>query len=117
MADETRPEQRHFSLAGEAMDRALPDGEKVRYLLDHAQRELDSVSGMVKLLLERADTVERAHLVNDFCTGMTSAVGRLLMRFEREREGTLSQIREPALHRDLLWRALLPDLFEIEFDA
>jgi hypothetical protein len=78
--------QEHFSLAGELLDAELPEDDQIKELLRHAEKEL---SLAVKLQAHRAfqyagQSVKRAHLLNDLCTGTLSAYSGLTTKWEFE---------------------------------
>jgi hypothetical protein len=106
----------HFSLMGECLDPDLPEKEQIDALLQHAEKELSLV---VKLQVREAfrlarASVERAHLLNDLCTGIQSAFSRLSTRWHFERQGEGCPISEHAEYLAALTTALLPPLYEVE---
>jgi hypothetical protein len=112
----TTTTQKHFSLMGEFLDTELPEEERIAELLRHAEKEL---SLAVKLQTQVAfryarHSVERAHLLNDLCTGMQSAFSRLTTKWGLEDGGKEFNPTEPAEYLALLTAALLPPLYKVE---
>jgi hypothetical protein len=108
--------QEHFSLAGALLDPELSQNDQIKELLRHAEKEL---SLTVKLQARRAfryagQSVKRAHLLNDLCTGMLSAYSRLTTKWEFEDRDQEFSATEHAEYLALLTTALVPPLYKVE---
>jgi hypothetical protein len=108
--------QEHFSLMGELLDPELPEDDQIKELLRHAEKELNlAVKLQARWAFQYAgQSVKRAHLLNDLCTGMLSAYSRLTTKWEFEDRDQEFSATEHAEYLALLMTALLPPLYKVE---
>ena len=101
---------------GECLNPELPVEEQIEYLLQHAEKELSlSIKLQAPRVFDSArHSVKRAHVLNDFCTGMLSAFQRLTSKWHDEDRGKEFDCTEHAGYLAFLTSALLPPLYKVE---